>query len=93
MRGLTVVLALALGCTEPAAPTCRPVPVVLSGRNSLAQVGAVGLILLALVGYESVRLREFRTELRHADLLEADDQLSAATGFFVSHLEALTAGG
>jgi hypothetical protein len=32
-------------------------------------------------------------ELRHADLLEADDQLSAATRFFVSHLEALSGGG
>jgi hypothetical protein len=32
-------------------------------------------------------------ELRHADLLEADDQLSAATHFFTSHLAALGPGG
>jgi len=43
------------------------VPSLLGNRNSLVQVGVIALILLAVVGYESVRLREFRAELRHAE--------------------------
>ena len=43
------------------------VPLALREQNSLLQVGAVGLVLVVLVAYESARLREMRTQLRHAD--------------------------